>query len=417
MKTIILKIVGIFMIIVMLLQTNRCVMAEDSTSELKNKQNENNKQINEATSELGEVQEQKNQTVKQVEDLTTQIADYEAQIETLNSQISELNGKITQSEKELQKAQEDYTQQEELLNARLVATYEAGETSYLDFLLSSESIIDLISNYYLVTEIANNDTELLEKIEQQKQSIEKAKKELEGNKQELATSKTNKQSVTKQLQTAKEEKNQQVAKLSEDEQKLQERIEELNQANKSIDTKIKEQQAAIEAARKKQEEERKRQEENNKNNSGNSSSKAPTTGGGNVSSSGFIYPVPSGYTNITTGLYYSSGSYHGAVDFGSTGINGQPIYAVADGYVVTSERLNGSYGNYIIIAHYNGLYTLYAHGQDGSRRVAEGQTVKQGQQIMSVGTTGNSSGPHLHFEVRRSPGLYSNRVNPKGFLP
>ncbi|MCI8444139.1 MAG: M23 family metallopeptidase [Clostridia bacterium] len=115
-------------------------------------------------------------------------------------------------------------------------------------------------------------------------------------------------------------------------------------------------------------------------------------------------------------MYYSSGQYHGAVDFGSGGINGQPIYAVADGYVVTSTRLNGSYGNYILIAHYNGLYTLYAHGQDGSRTVSAGQTVKQGQQIMRVGNTGNSSGPHLHFEVRTSPGTYSNRVNPMNYL-
>ena len=116
-------------------------------------------------------------------------------------------------------------------------------------------------------------------------------------------------------------------------------------------------------------------------------------------------------------MYYSSGQYHGAVDYGAGGINGSPIYAVADGYVVTSTRLNGSYGNYIIIAHYNGLYTLYAHGQDGSRKVSAGQTVKQGQQIMNVGSTGNSTGPHLHFEVRTSPGTYSNRVDPRNYLP
>ena len=133
-------------------------------------------------------------------------------------------------------------------------------------------------------------------------------------------------------------------------------------------------------------------------------------------SSGFIYPVPSGYTRVTTGMYYSSGSYHGAIDFGSGGINGQPVYAVADGYVVTSTRLSGSYGNYILIAHANGLYTLYAHGQDGSRTVSAGQTVTQGQQIMRVGSTGNSSGPHLHFEVRTSPGTYANRQNPLNYL-
>ena len=142
-----------------------------------------------------------------------------------------------------------------------------------------------------------------------------------------------------------------------------------------------------------------------------------TTGGGAVSSSGFIYPVPSAYSRITTYMYYSSGQYHGAVDFGSAGINGQPVYAVADGVVHTAKALNYSYGNYVIIAHYNGLYTLYAHGQAGSIRVSEGQYVSQGQQIMNVGSTGNSTGPHLHFEVRTSPGLYDNRVNPVNYLP
>ena len=147
------------------------------------------------------------------------------------------------------------------------------------------------------------------------------------------------------------------------------------------------------------------------------SSGGTSTGGGAVSNSGFIYPVPSAYARITTGIYYSSGQYHGGVDFGSGGINGQPVYAVQEGVVVTAKALNYSYGNHVIIAHPNGLYTLYAHGQMGSIRVSEGQYVSRGQQIMNVGSTGNSTGPHLHFEVRKSPGTYSNRVNPIPYLP
>ena len=230
---------------------------------------------------------------------------------------------------------------------------------------------------------------------------------MENSKNELNTSKASKQSVSIQLKTAKDEKNKQVAQLSEDEKKLQEQIDELNQANKSIDGQIKAAQVAI----KKAQEDAKRQQQSG----GNSGSGSGSSGSGSTtSSSGFIKPVNS---YITTGMYYSSGQYHGAVDFGAAGINGAPVYAVADGYVVTSTRLNGSYGNYIIIAHYNGLYTLYAHGQDESRKVSAGQTVKKGQQIMNVGSTGNSTGPHLHFEVRTSPGTYSNRVDPRNYLP
>lgn len=164
-------------------------------------------------------------------------------------------------------------------------------------------------------------------------------------------------------------------------------------------------QAQIEAARKAAEEAKKN---NNKSNS-NSGSNSGT------SSAGFIRPVNS---YITTGMYYSSGSYHGAVDFGAGGVSGMPIYAVADGEVMKTAALTTSYGNYIIIYHpSSNLFTLYAHGQAGSISVSQGQTVKQGQQIMRVGSTGNSTGPHLHFEVRTYPGYYSNRVNPANYLP
>ncbi|MCI8411082.1 MAG: peptidoglycan DD-metalloendopeptidase family protein [Clostridia bacterium] len=408
MKKLSLKLIGVLIIGIMILQST-VVIAASSINDLKSEQQNNSNKINNVEKEKEEIQQQKSETVKEVEEITSQISEYESQINELDQKISNLNSKIKESEEKLNKAQEDYTKQEELLNARLVATYEAGETSYLDVLLSSESITDLISNYYLVTEVATNDTELMEKIQKEKEEIEKAKTELEINKKELDTSKADKQGVTTKLQASKSEKNAQVAKLSEDEKKLQQQIDELNKANQSIDGKIKAAQEAI----------RKAQEAQNKNNANSNNGNSNSGGSGGTtssSSSGFIYPVPSAYAKITTGLYYSSGQYHGAVDFGCGGINGQPVYAVADGYVVTSERLNGSYGNYILIAHYNGLYTLYAHGQDGSRTVSAGQTVKKGQQIMRVGSTGNSSGPHLHFEVRKSPGTYSNRVNPQIYL-
>lgn len=398
MKKLSLKLLGAIIVVIMLLQSTVVIAA--NINQLNNEKEQNQDKIDKTKEKKEEITEEKNKTVKEVEKLNTQITDYESQISELETKINDLNNQIKESEKKLEKAQEDYTKQEELLEARLVAIQEAGETSYLDFLLSSDSITDLISNYYLVTELTTNDTELLEKIQKQKEEIEKAKTELENSKTELNTSKASKQSVSTQLKTAKEEKNKQVAQLSEDEKKLQAQIDELAQANKSIDSKI---AAAIKQA----------QENSNKNhsNGGNSGGGSPTA----PSSSGFIYPVPSAYAKITTGLYYSSGQYHGAVDFGCGGINGQPVYAVANGEVIVSERLNGSYGNYIIIMHDNGLFTLYAHGQDGSRTVSTGQKVTQGQQIMRVGSTGNSTGPHLHFEVRKYPGNYSDRVNPANY--
>ena len=390
MKKIVLKILGIITIIMFLLQVPVTMAA--STTDLKNQQKANEKKIEEQEQKKEEVTAEKNKTVEEVEDITNQITNYESQISELNSKIDELNTKIADSQNKLNEAQNKYDEQEELLEARLVVSYEEGETSYLDVLLASESITDFISNY-----------ELLDSIQKQKEEIEQAKTDLENSKKELDTSKAEKQSITTQLEQTKSEKNQKVTELTQDEQQIQAQIDELAEANKSLDAQILKVQKQIEAQL--------------NANKGNSSSGGTSTGGGPVSNSGFIYPVPSGYTRITTGINYSSGQYHGAVDFGCAGINGQPVYAVADGIVVTAQSLTSSYGTHVIIAHYNGLYTLYAHGQSGSLRVSAGQTVKQGQQIMNVGSTGNSTGPHLHFEVRTSPGTYSCRKNPMNYLP
>ena len=402
-KEISLKILGVIIITTLIgIQTSLSYAV--SEKDIDNIDN----QIEEKKEELNNIQTEKSETMKQVEELTSKINDYQAQIDEIDGKITDLNNKIQESETKIQKAQEDYDKQEELLEARLVANYEAGETSFLDVLLSSDSITDLISNYYLVTEIATNDAELLEKIENEKEEIEKAKQELENSKKELDTSKAQKQSVSVQLQSSKAEKDQYVTKLTADEQAIQSQIDELNEANKSIDAEIRQKEAEM----KRKLEEYKKQQNNSSGSNGGTS-----VGGGPTSSSGFIYPVPSAYSRITTGINYSSGQYHGAVDFGSGGINGQPVYAVADGIVYTAKALTTSYGNYVIIMHDNGLFTLYAHGQAGSIRVSEGQRVKQGQQIMNVGSTGNSTGPHLHFEVRVSPGTYNCRRNPMNYLP
>lgn len=405
MKNICQKIIGIIAIIILLVSTNiSLAVTQSEINSQKSQQEANNNKINQKQAQIDEVQEIKDETLKEVEKLNTQITDYQSQITTLENQISDANTKIKDAEDKIKKAQEEYDSEEKMLQNRMVAVYEAGETSYLDVLLSSESITDFISNYYLVSEVTQYDVELLEKIQKQKEEIENSKKELENSKKELTTAKASKETVASQLKTAKTEKDAKVSQLSEEEQQLQSQIAELQKDNASINQKIQAMQKQMEEERRKAEEEAKK-----KQNSGSSSSSSGT------SSAGFIKPVNS---YVTTGMYYSSGSYHGAVDYGTTGINGSPVYAVADGIVVTTQALTTSYGNYIIIYHpSSNLYTLYAHGQAGSICVSELQRVKQGQQIMRVGSTGNSTGPHLHFEVRTSPGYYSNRVNPMTYLP
>ena len=413
MKNIIKNIIGVI-IIAVIVSYPSLILAETET-ELNNQKEDNNEKITQAQQEKERVTNEKNQTIDEVNSLTEQITDYQSQINSLDAQIDEANNKLEEQTKKLEEAEKQYNDQQDTLNTRIVALYEAGETSYLDVLLSSESVTDFISNYYIISEIAECDVELLEQIDNQKQEIAKAKEEIENSKNQLATAKADKERVSQELQEKKSEKDTYVAQLSQEEQDIEAQIEELQQANIQIDKDI---AAAREAARKKLEEEKKKQQQqNNNNNSGSNSGSSSGGGISNPSSAGFIYPVPSGYATITTNLYYSNGSYHGAVDFGTGGISGQPVYAVADGVVITAKALTTSYGNYIIIMHRDGLYTLYAHGQPGSIAVSQGQYVTQGQQIMRVGNSGNSTGPHLHFEVRTGNGLYSDRVDPRPYLP
>ena len=397
MKKVILKIGTILLITIFIAQSNMAIAA--TKTELNQSSNETDKKIEEAKEQLEGIQSEKSETMKQVEELTYQISEYQNQIDDLDNQMDDLNAKIEEAQNNLNKAQEDYTKQEQLLEERLIVSYESGETSYLDFLLSSDSITELISNYYLITELATTDAELLESIEKQKEEIENAKQTLESDKKELESAKASKQSVATQLQNSKNQKDAYAAQLTAEEKQTQSELEQFEQDKREIQAELARIAAQEEAARKAQ--------ENNGGSSNNISN--------NPSASGYIRPIV-GYS-ITCGWYGYAG--HTGVDFSGSGISGKPILAVKDGTVVTSTALknpNGtyrSYGEYIVISHGDGTMTLYAHGAPGSRLVSPGQKVKQGQQIMSVGTTGNSTGYHLHFEVR----VNGRPVNPTPYLP
>lgn len=397
MKKVILKIGTILLITIFIAQSNMAIAA--TKTELNQSSSETDKKIEKAKEQLEGIQSEKSETMKQVEELTYQISEYQNQIDDLDNQMDDLNAKIEEAQNNLNKAQEDYTKQEQLLEERLIVSYESGETSYLDFLLSSDSITELISNYYLITELATTDAELLESIQKQKEEIENAKQTLESDKKELESAKASKQSVATQLQNSKNQKDAYAAQLTAEEKQTQSELEQFEQDKREIQAELARIAAQEEAARKAQ--------ENNGGSSNNISN--------NPSASGYIRPIV-GYS-ITCGWYGYAG--HTGVDFSGSGISGKPILAVKDGTVVTSTALknpNGtyrSYGEYIVISHGDGTMTLYAHGAPGSRLVSPGQKVKQGQQIMSVGTTGNSTGYHLHFEVR----VNGRPVNPTPYLP
>ena len=390
-----LKVFSILIILIVVLQTTSVFAATNTI--LNSQKSENDKKITEKQSNLEDVKEEKSETQQQVNDLSTKISEYQSQIDELDSKIGDLNSKIEEAQNHLQQKQEDYEKNKKLAEERLVVMQEEGDTSYLDFILKSSSLTDMISNFYLSSEVANADIELINKIDNEKKEVEKAKTELEDSKRDLDTSKAEKQGVSTQLQAAKNEKSAQVAKLSDDQKQIEEELDELQEANKQIQKEINanvaKYQAQIAALNKKNNSSSKN---NSSNNSGNSGNSGNYNGGG---SGVLARPVASG--SITAGMYYPSGSYHGAIDYGVPA--GTPVYAAADGVVIKTANLTTSYGTYVVIQHANGLQTWYAHGTSGSICVSEGQTVSRGQQIMKSGNSGHSTGAHLHFEVRVAP--------------
>lgn len=403
------KIVAVFISILMVTILGNILVsfAATSSADLEKERKANESKINEAKDEQNEVRTKMTAIQKEVEELNGKIASYENEIDDLTSQIDETSANIDTMTQELTKKEKELEEKEELLKKRLVASYKAGSTSYLDVLLSSGSLTNFLSNYYLIEQLAESDQKLIDTITTTKNQVAEAKTQLEENKKSLEDARELQENKKNALAVNKSEKNEKVAQLSDEDKKLQQQIEDMQSQDSAIRAAIKKAQAAEEAARKAA---AANKNNGNKNNGNNSSSPSSNPGG-------FIYPVPSAYAKITTGLYYSNGSYHGGVDFGSGGIAGQPVYAVKSGTVILALALTTSYGNYVVIDHHDGTYTLYAHGQAGSICVSPGQSVSQGQQIMKVGSTGNSTGAHLHFEVRVSPGGYNNRVSPLKYLP
>lgn len=343
------------------------VKAEE-IDDLQTQQQELQNQLDNANGELEGVQNELSENLQQVQKLDEKINSSQTELEELNTKITELQSSIDEVEKKLAVAEEKYYKQKDIAEQRLVAIYEEGETQYLDVVLTSRSISDFLSNYFLVTELATYDSEILEDLEKQKKEIETDKKKLDTSKQELATIKANQTKTATILENTKTVRENFIAKLTEEEKKIQTDIDEYTRRFEEVNAEIL--QLALQGI--------------------------DTKYIGGV----LAWPVP-GYTRISskygmrthpiTGVY----KLHTGVDISAP--MGANFIAANDG-IVTKAGMNSAYGNMVIIDHGGGISTLYAHGSEILVHV--GQTVKKGESVLKVGSTGYSTGPHAHFEVR-----------------
>ena len=162
----------------------------ETTSELREKQSDIESKISQTNSEIAGVKSKMTTALNQINDLNADISEYQDQISDLETQISGLNNQIVEKESNIQTLQAQYDQQKAELDRKLVAMYEAGDDTYLDMLLSSKSFTDFLSNYYLISEIATYDKDMLRNIENTKSAIASEKVALEDTRNQAEVSKT-----------------------------------------------------------------------------------------------------------------------------------------------------------------------------------------------------------------------------------
>lgn len=397
-----LRIFSVFLCAVFAFSSFGITAQAESTSELRSERERIQRELNSAQDELDELAGQKSETEEYLTALRTKINLLQDKIDSLESdkralqkEIDAIQDNIVKTEDELEKNQreidkkqaefdkgyEDYCQ-------RLRAMYVSGSVSNLEVLLTCTDMSAMLTRSQMIKSVSEQDSEQLDDLMKKMEEIEAKKKELEVKRNEL-----------------KEDKQ----KLEENKQTLQKRIDEIDSSKQVVNAEAEVANALMIRLNAQSQQytelidintERMREIDDEIRRKATSAS----TGSGSGS---LGYPTDSrsisaGYPN------YNSGGYHGGIDFPVP--QGSNIYAAADGTVIIAKTLNYSYGYYLLIDHGDGLSTLYAH--NSALYVGVGDTVSRGQVIAASGNTGNSSGPHCHFEVR----VNGSQVNPFNYL-
>lgn len=373
------KCIAVVIIAIMLCGTHNVVKAVNM-SDLQEQKDKVTEELNSVSEGLEDIQIELTEALEAINKIESQIIDGETKLNETQEQIALIEKEIKETKQKLEYIQKDYDEQKNLLEKRLVAMYKMGDTTYLDVLLNSKSITDFISRYYLIEEITKYDSNLLETIEREKNKIQEIKKQLAQKNENLKVIKNNQEKTLIALENARTIKNSYVEVLTEEELEIQKQVEEYNQKLNNIDA-----QMAILAM---------------------VNSDSEFIGGE------FLWPAP-GNTIITSyyGMrfhpilhYYRS---HNGIDIGTP--TGAPIVASNPGTIITASYV-GSYGNVVMIDHGGGVVTNYAHGSKILVKV--GQVVERGEIIMEAGSTGLSTGPHLHFEIK----INGTFVNPLPYV-
>lgn len=322
-----------------------------------------------------------------------------AAYESISSQIGETDKKIADTQSELEKAQAHLSKREVVLSRRIRDIYMNGQLNYLDVIIGAKDFNDFATRVELLRRVVNSDLELISSIREERDKIDEAKKILEEERQRLATLQTEAEAKKTEIEQHKAEQQAILRKAETDKATAEEAYAELEASSNQIAQMLREREAARQAAQA-------------------AAASGGSSGGGDddssyqpVSGSGqMIWPVngvitsPFGYR---THPIFGRQILHSGIDIGVD--EGTPVHAADGGVVVEAGWISG-YGYCVIIDHGNGTSSLYGH--NSSLAVSSGQAVSQGQVIAYAGSTGNSTGSHVHFEVR----VGGEPVDPSAYL-
>lgn len=405
-----MRLVAALLVGALVFDTPMSVYATKTVDSLNSKISQESGAINDAKKDkeklkdgLEAIQEKKEQLEKEKSSLTQYVEQLDTKMDQVVSELAQVqtmlekkNEEVLQTQKDLEQAKLDVDNQYENMKIRIKFMYEHGSMSSLQILLGAGSFSEMLNKAEYIEQLSAYDRQMLVKFQDTKEQVVKLEEELEDQKDVLL--KTEEQIKGKQDEMAGliKEKQGEINAYESSIENKEKAIAEYEQMIKDQDATIKALEASVAAAK---------AERDRLSISDNS---APIKYGGGP----FAFPAPS-YTRVSDDygnrIHPTLGvqQFHNGVDLAAP--SGSPIVAAADG-VVIAAAYSSTMGNYIMIDHGSGIYTIYMHAS--ALYVSNGASVKKGSQIAAVGSTGRSTGPHLHFSVRQN-GSY---VSPWSYL-
>ena len=346
-------------------------------------------ELNDVRQRMERMQTRKEQARRKAESASAELSEVmgslnelQAQANNLQKKSDTLQGKINDNQAKLEKKQQEMQERMLIYRKRLRDIYINGQINYLDVLLGAKDFSDFSSRMYLLQKIISRDLDLLEKLKQDAAEINSRKEQLAAEMKEIKATQTELEAKKAKVNKLREQRAYMLYKAQEEEQSSQEEYERLLAISENIASMLR--------------------------NMENAGGGAPAGQGGTGQ---FMWPCNgpiTSYYGWRTHPIFGTTKYHSGMDIAVD--SGTPIHAADSGTIVYSGWLGG-YGNCVMIDHGGGLVTLYAH--NSALNVGEGQYVSKGAVVAYAGSTGYSTGPHCHFEVR----LHGELTEPLNYLP